>query len=145
MSNLAALCDSSYGKAGILRAVACCVLLITGGCGEVPACGKLGGAQMLEYQLFFARSAVTDQAWADFTAQVVTPHLPDGFTVLDAYGQWMNPATRRISREPTKVIVVAVPETPAGAAEIAAIRDAYRLQFHQQSVGTVVHPVCGVF
>ena len=100
---------------------------------------------MLQYELFFGRSSVTDQDWAEFTAQVVTPHLPDGFTAFDADGQWMNPATHRISKERTKVIVVAMPDTPAGDAAIAAIKDAYRAQFHQQSVGTTVHPVCGAF
>ena len=54
----------------------------------------------------------------------------------------MNPTTHRISRERTKVIVVAMPDTPAGAAAIAAVKDAYRTQFHQQSVGTIVQPVC---
>ena len=34
---------------------------------------------------------MTDPAWAEFTADVITPQLPDGFTVLDANGQWMNP------------------------------------------------------
>jgi hypothetical protein len=57
----------------------------------------------------------------------------------------MNPATLRISKERTKVIVVALPDTPDGNAAIAAIKDAYRAQFHQQSVGTTVHPVCGAF
>ncbi len=108
-------------------------------------CARLGGAPMLQYELFFGRSSVTDQDWAEFTAQVVTPHLPDGFTAFDADGQWMNPATHRISKERTKVIVVAMPDTPAGDAAIAAIKDAYRTQFHQQSVGTTVHPVCGAF
>ena len=145
MSNFARSHGFSYGKAGILRAGACCVVLVIGGCSETPACGRLGVAPMLEYQLFFGRAAVSDQAWADFTAQVVTPHLPDGFTVLDAYGQWMNPATHRVAREPTKVIVVAVPDTPASVAAIDAIERVYRTQFHQQSVGTVVHPVCGAF
>ncbi len=46
---------------------------------------------MLEYHLFFGRASVTDPAWAEFTARVITPQLPDGFTVLDANGQWMNP------------------------------------------------------
>ena len=57
----------------------------------------------------------------------------------------MNPTTHRISSERTKVIVVAVPDTAASAAAIAAVKDAYRTQFHQQSVGTIIHPVCGAF
>ncbi|HEY2620995.1 MAG TPA: DUF3574 domain-containing protein [Acetobacteraceae bacterium] len=121
-------------------------VLTVAACTPPPlSCARLGGAPMLEYQLFFGRSAVTDQDWTEFTAQVVTPHLPDGFTAFDADGQWMNPATHRISKERSKVIVVALPDAPAGDAAITAIKDAYRAQFHQQSVGTTVHPVCGSF
>jgi hypothetical protein len=105
---------------------------------------------MLEYHLFFGRNIptrppLTDAEWAEFAARVVTTELPDGFTEFDAEGQWMSPLTRRISREPTKVIVVAAPDTPTAAAAIAAVRDAYRTQFHQQSVGTTVAPVCAAF
>ena len=54
---------------------------------------------MVEYQLFFGRSNVSDEAWAKFAAQVITPDLPSGFTELDAEGQWLNPGTSQISRE----------------------------------------------
>ena len=105
---------------------------------------------MLEYQLFFGRDiqgrpTLTDQEWADFAEQVVTPNLADGFTAFDAYGQWKNPATHRIAKEKTKVIVAALPDTEAAAHAIAAVRDAYRAQFRQQSVGMTVHPACGAF
>ncbi len=100
---------------------------------------------MLEYHLFFGRASVTDPAWAEFTAHVITPRLPDGFTVLDANGQWMNPLTHRIVGEHTTVLVVALPDSAANDAAITAIKDAYRAQFHQQSVGTTVHAVCGAF
>src|SRR4051812_38962186 len=80
------------------------------------SCGGVGGAPMLEYQLFFGRSIpgrtdLTNQEWAEFAEQVVTPHLPDGFTAFDADGQWMNPTTHRIAKERSKVIVVALPDT----------------------------------
>ena len=115
-----------------------------------PTCARVDGTPMVEYQLFFGRDiagrpALTDQEWGDFAEQVVTPHLPDGFTAFDADGQWMNPATRRIIRQRTKVIIVAMPATDAAASAIATVRDAYRTQFHQQSVGMTVHPVCGAF
>lgn len=134
-------------------AQAAALCLIVAACTQPPAspsCAGLGGTPMLEYQLFFGRgipgrSALTDQEWADFAADAVTPRLPDGFTALDADGQWLNPATRRIIRERTKVLIVAVPDTPATEAAITAIKDAYRQQFHQQSVGTVVQPVCAAF
>lgn len=105
---------------------------------------------MFEYELFFGRDIpgrgpLTDAEWTDFSARVITPHLPDGFTVVDAGGQWLNPATRRIIREPTKLLIVAVPDTPLTAAAIAAVADAYRREFNQRSVGTAVHPVCAAF
>jgi hypothetical protein len=109
-----------------------------------PSCPH-GLAPMLEYRLYFGRSSVSDQQWAEFTQQVVTAHLPDGFTAIDADGQWMNPDTHRISRERSKVIVVAVPDTPASAAAITAIKDDYRARFAQKSVGVTVAPVCGAF
>jgi len=118
--------------------------LALAGCAQ-PECSRLGGAPMLEYQLFFGRAAVTDAAWSAFTAEVVTPNLPDGFTAFDADGQWLNPATQRIGAERTKVIIVAVPDSAASVTAIARVKDEYRRRFHQVSVGTVIHPVCGVF
>ena len=105
---------------------------------------------MLEYHLFFGRDiagrpALTDPEWADFVKRVVTPHLPDGFTAFDADGQWMNPATHHIAKERTKVIIVALPNAPEAASAIAAVSDAYRAHYRQQSVGRTVHPVCGSF
>jgi Protein of unknown function (DUF3574) len=102
---------------------------------------------MLEYQLFFGRAIagrpeLTDREWKDFAEKVVTPRLPDGLTVFDANGQEMDPATQRIIRERTKVLMVAVPDTAATASAIAAIRDAYRTQFHQRSVFTIVQQSC---
>ncbi|HME22883.1 MAG TPA: DUF3574 domain-containing protein [Acetobacteraceae bacterium] len=132
----------------MLRALACCVPVFAGGCSQGPAplrCGHLGGAPMLEYQLFFGRGSVTDQQWADFTANAVTPNLPNGFTALDTEGQWMNPTTHRIIQERGKVILVIMPDTAASAAAVAAVKNAYLDRFHQQSVGNIIFPVCGAF
>jgi hypothetical protein len=133
----------------LLRTIALCVL--TAACTEPPpSCTHVGGTPMLEYHLFFGRDIagrppLTDPEWADFAARVVTAQLPDGFTEFDAEGQWMNPVTHHISRDPTKVIIVAVPDTPATVAAIATVKDANRARFHQQSVGTTVAPVCAAF
>jgi hypothetical protein len=137
----------------LTRAIAIGVIALAGGCAYAPSqppCTGAGGTPMLEYQMFFGRNiagrpALTDQEWAEFSELVVTPHLPDGFTAFDADGQWMNPATHRIVKEKTKVIIVALPDTEAAASAIAAIKDAYRTRFHQQSVGMTVHPACGAF
>jgi hypothetical protein len=127
-----------------MRAAALASMLLLTGCTSLT-CARLGGTPMVEYQLFFGRSNVTDQAWAEFTAQVITPDLPAGFTAFDADGQWMHPETHQIGRERTKVVIVAVPDTPVTASAIAQIKDQYRQRFAQIVVGTVVHPVCAAF
>jgi Protein of unknown function (DUF3574) len=137
----------------LIRAIVISGIALASGCAHAPsqpACADPGLAPMLEYQLFFgrgipARATLTEPEWAAFTADVITPHLPDGFTAFDADGQWMNPTTHRIIKERTKVLLVVLPATDAAATAVAAIRDAYRTQFHQQSVGITVHPVCGAF
>jgi hypothetical protein len=134
--------------ANMLRALSGCIAVLAAGCSQEPAplpCGRLGGAAMLEYQLFFGRSSVTDQQWAEFTADVVTAKLPDGFTAFDAEGQWMNPTTHRITHERSKVILVIMPDTATSKASVEAVKDDYLRRFHQQSVGNIILPVCGAF
>jgi len=107
------------------------------------------------YELYFGRSVpdnavpgnkeVTDRDWSGFVEQVITTNLPNGYTVLDATGAWMNPRTQRTVREATKVLQVALPDTPDGLAAIARIRTAYQTQFHQQLVGMTTHTVCASF
>lgn len=125
--------------------VAVCALVLAGCTPPLLPCGRLGGSAMLEYQLFFGRTSVTDQQWADFTSNVVTPNLPNGFTALDTEGQWMNPATHRIIQERSKVIIVIMPDTVASKAAVEAVKDEYLNRFHQQSVGNIILPVCGAF
>jgi hypothetical protein len=132
----------------VLRALTCCVPVLAMGCSQLPGslpCDRLGGAPMLEYQLFFGRTSVTDQQWADFTANVVTANLPDGFTAFDTEGQWMNPTTHRIIHERSNVILVIMPDTAASKAAVEAVKDDYLKRFHQQSVGNIILPVCGAF
>jgi len=105
---------------------------------------------MVEVQLFFGRDVpgggrVSDADWADFAATVITPAFPDGFSVTDAKGQWRDSATGKIVREPSEVLEVVAPQSPALAPKIGKIADAYRTRFHQQSVGIVTRPVCAAF
>ena len=101
-------------------------------------------------QLFFGRSGasgipVSDAAWQAFVDGVVTASFPDGFTVLDAQGQWRDPQTNRVIHEPSKLIVVSVPMTVSIPVRIAPIIAAYKARFAQQSVGIVVTDACAAF
>src|SRR5450759_2879655 len=57
-------------------------------------------------------AALLVSALAGCAEQIVTPNCPDGFTVTDGNGQWQNPATREITRQPTKIVLVAARRTP---------------------------------
>jgi len=105
---------------------------------------------MIEVQLFFGRDIpgggrVSDADWAVFAAAVITPAFPDGFSVTEAKGQWRDSATGKIVREPSEVLQIVAPQSPALAPKIGKIADAYRTRFHQQSVGIVTRPVCAAF
>jgi hypothetical protein len=109
-----------------------------------------GEQRMLVAELFFGRNIqgrkpLTDSEWADFAAQVVTPNFPAGFTVFDGYGQWQNPSTYEIAREPTKILLIAAPRAPDLAGRLSAIIDAYKARFRQQSVGVITRDSCASF
>lgn len=101
-------------------------------------------------ELFFGRdiegrAPLTGEEWADFAAKVLSPNFPDGFTVYDAEGQWLDKATNKIVREPSKVVIIAAEESPDLVKRIDAVTDAYRKRFHQMSVGVISEPVCASF
>lgn len=105
---------------------------------------------MTVFTLYFGqsvagRSDVTGAEWDRFRDGTITPNLPDGYTVWDASGAWMNPRTRTTIHEPAKVLAVALPVSRASIAAVNRIRDAYQRDFHQQAVGITSAEGCGAF
>ena len=105
---------------------------------------------MVVAQLFFGRAIagrgpLTDDEWHAFVAEVVSAQFPDGFTAFDGEGQWRNPRTGAIAREPAKVLVIAAAPSPSLPERLRAVTDAYRARFAQQSVGVVRTTACGAF
>jgi Protein of unknown function (DUF3574) len=114
------------------------------------SCPLPGQTSMLVVRMFFGqtiegRRTIAPAAWQAFLRDEVTSRFPDGLTVFDAYGQWRDPATRRIGRERSKVVEIATPDTPAIRAKIEDVAARYRALFHQQSVGIVTMPGCAAF
>ncbi len=102
------------------------------------------------YDLYFGRAVtgrteVTDAEWRAFRDQVITPALPNGYTVLDGQGAWMNPRKRSTIAEATKILEVALPDQPESQTAINRIRQAWRHRFHQYVVGMTVRTGCGSF
>jgi hypothetical protein len=106
--------------------------------------------RMLVAELFFGRGIkgrqpLTDAEWAEFAAQTITPNFPDGFTVFDGEGQWRDPQTGQIAGTWTKILLVAAKREPDLARRLSAVIDAYKAQFHQQSVGVITRDSCAAF
>ncbi|MGA8552642.1 MAG: DUF3574 domain-containing protein [Stellaceae bacterium] len=144
---------SSLQGAAFHRAATLFLILLSGCAASPPApyvCLLPAEQRMLVAELFFARgirgrAPVTDAEWAGFVAHVVTPSFHDGFTVFDGRGQWRNPQTGHIARDPTKILMVAARRTPDLARRLAAVIDAYETRFHQQSVGIITRDSCAAF
>ena len=96
-------------------------------------------------ELLFGRGNVSDSHWGRFLTAEVTPRFPDGLTVYDARGQWRNPQTKTISRERTKVVMIAMPPDARNEAKLQEIIEAYKARFKQQSVGLIIRPSCVSF
>jgi hypothetical protein len=136
-------------------------LLALAGCAAAPEvtaqtvaepykCILPGEQRMLVAELFFGRGIpgrgpLTEAEWTEFAADTVTPNFPEGFTAFDGEGQWQNPATGRIARERTKVLLIAAKRTPDLAPRLSAVIDAYKARFRQQSVGIVTRDSCAAF
>jgi len=118
--------------------------IATAGAQPAPQCS---GAQKswVVADLLFGRTRVSETKWARFLAAEVTPRFPDGFTVLDARGQWRAPGSQKISRERSKVLMIAMPPGADNDERLQKIIEAYKTRFKQQSVGLIVRPACVSF
>jgi hypothetical protein len=127
------------------------VALMLGGCvGGPPLACRAGQDATLAATLLFGRyadgrPAVSNADWSRFLASEITPRFPDGLTVLDASGQWRDPARGVAVREPSKVVLIVYRDEPTAQARLTAIAEAYKRRFAQRSVGIVVSPACASF
>ena len=141
----------SMARAAPFLLLAACVVPTEPASPAIPYTCLLASEQRMPVaELFFGRNVrgrgpVTEVEWAEFAAQVVTPNFPDGFTAFDGHGQWQNPTTRQISREPTKILLVAAKRSPDLAARLSTVIDAYKVRFNQQSVGIITRDSCASF
>jgi hypothetical protein len=106
---------------------------------------------MTQVDLYFGRNIpggggeVSDAQWRSFLDEVVTPRFPDGLSVLDIQGQWKSTRTGTIARERSKRLSVIVPDAAAAAADIEAIKAAYKQRYRQESVLQSEAGVCAAF
>ena len=110
-----------------------------------------GWAQVTEYRLYFGRSdatgapdAVSNEAWAQFLSDTVTPRFPDGLTVTDGAGQWRTDSGE-ILKEQAKVLTLLVWPDDTALQRLNEIAAEYESRFDQESVLLTSGPSCASF
>lgn len=125
----------------------CGIWLLLTGCSSQASetCGFPGASPTLIGELYFGRAGVTEAAWESFAADTLTSRFPDGFTALDAAGQWRQAPGQPIAREASKLVIVAAPDAQTTRDNLAAVMASYRSRFGQKSVGIVLDRKCAAF
>lgn len=140
----------------IYRSVVVALALACSGCVDLstkpsqsPAMCNFGG-QMVETQLFFGLSkpkggVVSASEWNAFVRREVTPRFPEGFSVFDGAGFWLDGSSKRTISEKSKTIVRIHADTAQAGQAILAVIDSYKKKFAQEAVLRVDRPVCAQF
>jgi hypothetical protein len=137
-----------------LVAAVICLIALSVAAAAQPALQCAGNQKpWMVAELLFGRGNVSDFNWTRFVDAEITPRFPDGLTVYDARGQWRNPQTGTISRERSKVVMIAMPPDAGNEAKNEAKNEtrlqeiiaAYKTRFKQQSVGLIIRPSCVSF
>jgi len=79
------------------------------------------------------------QRWQQFLDDEVTPRFPDGFSVLDVYGQWQRREPKSIERLNAKLLVILF-QGPQHRADLDALRAAWKQRTGDQSVLLTISP-----
>jgi hypothetical protein len=132
-----------------LASIAVSVLLLApaaGAAAEPVTCSHSQQPRIV-VQLLFGRGrgdggGITQDDWGRFVADELTPRFPDGFTVIDSTGQWLNPQQGVVIKEDSKVVEIVLPSDTYDASKIDAVIDVYKHQFRMLSVGLIVQTAC---
>ncbi len=133
-----------------MRTRAALLAAALGAAAVLTGCGASGrfvrsapGEDWVRTELAFGLSSqgrtISQAEWNEFLASVVTPRFPEGFTVLDAYGQWRD-AAGKTSAEPSKVLIIYHRPDPTIETRLEEIRSIYKRTHGQESVLRATSP-----
>lgn len=130
----------SRGLRNGVTAIAVALVVLAGVAVAVPAAEAAKRTAAIQSTLYFGLSTpggdgVSEQQWAEFLTEVVTPRFPDGLTVFTAYGQG-GPKPGKVMAEATKVLLVVHPDTAAASSKIDEIDAEFRRRFGQNAFRT---------
>jgi Protein of unknown function (DUF3574) len=136
----------------LLRLVAGLVLVLAlAGGADAQLLDCLGAQRPTQVaELMFGRNigrrlGVSEAEWGRFVDREIISRFPNGLTVLNAGGQWRDEATKKIVREPSKLVQIVLPGQVEDIARLNEIVAAYKGRFKQQSVVMIVRPACVSF
>ncbi|AZO76704.1 MULTISPECIES: DUF3574 domain-containing protein [unclassified Bosea (in: a-proteobacteria)] len=123
---------------------------LTGCASFAPQACAPGQQAMLSAELLFGRKigdrvGVSEAAFRRFVDAEVTPRFPDGLTILDASGQYRDRERGMLIREPSKLVLITTSDEAGNRDKLAAIAEAYKRSFSQQSVGLILKPARASF
>lgn len=131
------------------KLLAVCLLICSGLLANQPAAANqpvlqssktLWAVKFIRTELYFGTdkpdgSEISAADWDKFLADEVTPRFPEGFTVVEGFGQFRD-AAGKIVREKSKVLILLYPKQARKAVnvKIEELRAVYKKQFQQESV-----------
>jgi hypothetical protein len=132
--------------ARLARIAPMAVALLVAGCatGSGPAC-PAGERRSVDELIYFGTGmtdgVVSDEQWAAFLRDVVTPRFPDGLTTWPASGQW-RAGDGSLTLENTHVLNLVHVADDATEKAVQAIIADYKDRFRQEAVLRVKTHAC---
>ena len=120
--------------------------LLLSACSALPAprCSadqKPSVSDLIYFGAETPNGAVSDDDWAAFLRDVVTPRFPDGLTTWRAFGQWRS-ADGTLTREDSHVLNLVHPGDAKTEAAIRALIGEYKVRYRQEAVLRVRSQAC---
>jgi hypothetical protein len=133
----------------LLKGLLAVAFLIVGFSAQAQEACPTSAKSMLRAEIYFGRNigghlGVSERRWRRFVARELTPRFPNGLTVIDGQGQWRGPSGA-IVHEPSKIVVLFVPDAAPAHEAIAKVASTYKQRFKQDSVAIVTRAVCVTF
>lgn len=107
--------------------------LLLAACTAAPPC-RTHTALFLGTAIGEQGGVVSEADWQRFVAEEVAARFPDGFSVVDAIGQYRSPMTGNVVSERTRILTLVHADAPPIHQAIDAIAAAYKARFAQESV-----------
>ena len=83
---------------------------------------------------------VTEEEWGRFVDDFISPKFTNGFTIVDARGQWMDNGNK-VMKENSKLVIIIYQRPDEMDSSINYVIENYKRLFQQSSVLKVTLPV----